>query len=410
MGNRMQSPIIGKQILLGVTGSIACYKAADLASKLTQAGALVDAVLTSAATSFISPLTFQSVTGRRAYTEEDLWGNIGHVIHIELGKKADLVVIAPCTANTIAKLAHGIADNLLTVSTLAASCPMLIAPAMDAGMYNHPATQSNIELLIQRAVIVAGPVKGHLASGMVGEGRMMEPSQLVGRIRQIVGQEGPLAGRKIVVTAGGTREPIDPVRAITNRSSGKQGFALAQAAIDLGAQVILISGPNSLDTPVGVHRVNVETAEEMKEAVLTYIDDADGLLMAAAVADFRPASQAVQKIKKDGGIPEITLVETPDILGLIAEHRRQSGWMGITVGFAAESQDLLDNARAKLSKKKLDLIVANDITATDAGFGVDTNRVTIIYPDGHSEPLSLMSKDRVAEEVLKRLISLLGNE
>ena len=403
----MQSPLFEKQILLGVTGSIACYKAADLASKLTQAGALVDTVLTSAAANFISPLTFQSVTGRRAYTEEDFWGNTGHVIHIELGKSADLVVIAPCTANTIAKLAHGIADNLLTVSALAASCPVLIAPAMDGGMYNHPATQSNIELLIQRKGIVAGPVKGHLASGMVGEGRMMEPSQLVGRIRQIFGQNGPLAGRKIVVTAGGTREPIDPVRSITNRSSGKQGFALAQAAIDLGAEVVLISGPTSLDTPVGVNRVDVETAEEMKNAVFTYIDGSDALLMAAAVADFRPASQSVQKIKKGGGIPELTLVETPDILGLIGEHRRNSGWMGVAVGFAAESQDLLINARNKLSKKKLDLVVANDITAKDAGFGVDTNRVTFIFPDGRTEPLQLLSKDQVAEEVLQRVLSLL---
>ena len=246
-----------KRILLGVTGSIACYKAADLASKLRQARADVDVILTDAATNFITPLTFQSVTGRRAYTEADLWGDEGHVLHIGLAQEADLLMIAPATANTLAKLAHGRADNLLTLTALAAECPLLVAPAMDGGMYSHPATQDNLQTLQARGVIIIGPAEGHLASGMEAVGRMVEPLELVGHIRLALGQDGPLAGRKVVVTAGGTREAIDPVRYIGNRSSGKQGFALAQAALDLGADVTLITGINNLETPVGSKRVDV---------------------------------------------------------------------------------------------------------------------------------------------------------
>jgi phosphopantothenoylcysteine decarboxylase/phosphopantothenate--cysteine ligase len=236
----MTSPIHGKHIVLGVTGSIACYKAADLASKLAQYGARVEVVLTHAATRFITPLTFQSVTGQRAYQDSDLWGGEGHVLHVGLGHRADLLVIAPASANTLAKLAYGLADNLLTLTALAAHCPTLLAPAMDGDMYTNPATQDNLEILRQRGAVIIGPAEGHLASGMLGVGRMVEPAEILGHIRWMLGRGGVLKNRKIIVTAGGTQEAIDPVRAITNRSSGKQGFALAQAALDLGADVTLI--------------------------------------------------------------------------------------------------------------------------------------------------------------------------
>ncbi|MEA3438652.1 MAG: bifunctional phosphopantothenoylcysteine decarboxylase/phosphopantothenate--cysteine ligase CoaBC [Chloroflexota bacterium] len=401
------SPIQDKHIVLGITGSIACYKAADLSSKLAQAGALVDCVLTDAATKFITPITFQSLTGRRAFINADLWGSDGHVLHIELGKHADMILIAPATANTLAKLANGIADNLLTIAALAADCPVLIAPAMDGGMFSHPATQENLDRLRRRGVQVIGPGEGHLASGMVGKGRMLEPLDIFGHVRLILAQGGPLAGRKVVVTAGGTREPIDPVRAITNRSSGKQGYALAQAALDLGAEVTLISGSVCLEAPVGAEQVDVNSVHEMLDAVLEEIPKADILIMAAAVTDFRPTSPAAEKIKKDTGVPRIQLEAAPDILVEVAHYKERNGWPQVSVGFAAESQDLIENARVKLENKKLDMIVANDISDNQAGFSVDTNRVTIIYPDGHTESLPLMSKVEVASEILERVRQLI---
>jgi phosphopantothenoylcysteine decarboxylase/phosphopantothenate--cysteine ligase len=404
--NRINMSIFtSRQILLGVTGSIAAYKAADLASKLTQAGALVDVVLTSGAEKFVTPLTFQSVTGRKAYTDADLWGGEAHVLHVGLGHSTDLVVIAPCTANTLAKLAHGLADNLLTITALAAKCPILVAPAMDAGMFEHPATQENVRILTKRGITFAGPAEGRMASGLVGRGRFVEPTELLGHIRMLMGRGGRLAGRKIVVTAGGTQEPIDPVRAITNRSSGKQGFALAQAAVDAGGTVVLISTPTGLIPPVGVRVVPVQTAEEMKEAVLAESVDADGLVMAAAVADFRPKKAAPNKLKKQDGIPQIELEAAPDVLSAVAGLR--SGMPRRVIGFAAESQDLIQNAESKLKSKKLDMIVANDISASDAGFGVDTNRVTLLFADGRKQPLSLMGKDEVAETVIEQLAKLL---
>lgn len=405
----VKTPLQQKNILLGVTGSIACYKAADLASKLTQAGAQVDVLLTQAAQQFVTPLTFQSLTGRRAYTDADLWGSEAHVLHIGLGKTADLLLIAPASANTLAKLANGIADNLLTVTALAAACPMLVAPAMDGGMYIHPSTQANLAVLRQRGVIVVGPAEGHLASGMSGVGRMVEPVELLGHARRVLGRSGSLAGRRLVVTAGGTQEPIDPVRAITNRSSGKQGFALAQAAIDLGAKVTLIAGVTSLDTPVGALRVDVRTANEMQEAVLAALPQADGLIMAAAVADFRPAAPEVHKIKKEGGVPQIRLEPTPDILAAVARYKMETGWRGCTVGFAAESRQLLENARQKLQAKKLDLIAANDISASDAGFAVDTNRIVLLYPEGRVEELPLMNKAEVAAVLLERVAAIIAD-
>lgn len=404
----MTAPLIDTRILLGVTGSIACYKAVDLASKLHQSGALVDVILTQAAEQFISALTFQSVTGRPAYTDSDLWGVEGHVLHVGLAQEAGLLVIAPITANTIAKIACGIADNLLTLTALAARCTALIAPAMDGGMYSNPATRSNLEILKKRGVVVAGPVEGHLASGLTGLGRMVEADFLFGHIRLLVSSEGILKGRKIVITAGPTREPIDPVRFISNFSSGKQGFALAQSALDKGARVTLIAGPVAIPTPVGANRIDVHTAQEMNSAVLAEIQDADALVMAAAVADYSPNEFMTNKIKKGAGSLSLELKTNPDILSNVAELRRRIQKPAVCVGFAAESQNLKENATDKMLQKKLDLIVANDVTAPNSGFNVDTNRVTLFYPDGRIEDLPLMSKFEVANSVMERIAEFLA--
>ncbi len=394
----------GKRIVLGITGSIAAYKAADLASQLTQLGALPDVILTPAAEKFITPLTLQSVTGRKAYTEADLWGGEAHILHVGVGHSADLLVIAPCTANTIASLAHGLADNLLTITALTADCPLLIAPAMDGGMLDHPATQENLEKLRQRGATIIGPAEGHLASGLSGMGRLLEPAEILGHIRLLLGRSGPLAGKKVVVSAGGTQEPLDPVRVLTNRSSGKQGYAIAQAALDAGAQVTLITAPTALRAPVGACVVAVETAQQMQAAVVEACPGADALVMAAAVADFRPKVAARDKLKTRDGVPQLELEATEDILRSVTGSRRPR----LVVGFAAESRDLLDNAAEKLKSKKLDLIVANDISARDSGFGSDTNRVTLIYSTGTTEPLPLAGKAEVAEAILERIASLLG--
>ncbi|HEX7621246.1 MAG TPA: bifunctional phosphopantothenoylcysteine decarboxylase/phosphopantothenate--cysteine ligase CoaBC [Anaerolineales bacterium] len=396
-----------KHILLGVTGSIAAYKTADLASKLTQAGAQVDVILTPAAEKFITPLTFQSVTGRKAFTDPDLWGGEAHVLHVGLGQSADLLVIAPCTANTIGKLAHGLADNLLTITALAMRSSILIAPAMDAGMFEHPVTQDNINILCGRGIHFAGPDEGHMASGLTGRGRMVEPTELLGHIRLALGMGGKLTGKKIVVTAGGTQEPLDPVRMLTNKSSGKQGYAVAQAALDAGGSVVLVTAPTSLTTPVGAQVIQVRTAEEMRDTVLAESAGADALVMAAAVADFRPKSVSKDKLKKRDGIPQIELEAAPDILLAVAGlgSRRPRA----VVGFAAESRDLLENASLKLDSKKLDILVANDISAPDAGFSVDTNRVTLLFPNAKKEALPLMSKSDVAETIIAHLGELLEN-
>jgi phosphopantothenoylcysteine decarboxylase/phosphopantothenate--cysteine ligase len=397
----------GRRILLGVSGSIAAYKAVDLASKLTQAGAEVDVLLSPAGREFVTPLTFQSLTGRKAYTEHDLWGDEAHVLHVGLAEAADLLAIAPATANTIAKIATGQADSLISLAALAARCPILIAPAMDVGMYENPATQENIETLKARGVHFAGPAEGRMASGLSGRGRFLEPDEIMGHIRKVLGLNGPLAGKKVVVTAGGTQEPLDPVRMLANRSSGKQGYALAQASVDRGAEVVLVSGPTALETPIGVRRVNIETAEQVKEATLEAVAGASALLMAAAVADYRPAHSEDQKIKRREGVPELTLEPTEDVLGAVIDYKRAHGEPDVVVGFAAESRDLIANAQKKLREKSLDLIVANDITAKDAGFSVDTNRVTLIDADGHVEELPLLSKVEVAERVLERVLGLL---
>jgi phosphopantothenoylcysteine decarboxylase/phosphopantothenate--cysteine ligase len=411
-----QEPITllqNKHLVLAVTGSIAAYKAADLASKLTQAGALVDVVMSEAAERFITPLTFQSVTGRPVYT--NLWQNESsgalptHIAHVGLAENADLLVVAPATANTLAKLAHGLADDLLSVTALAARCPLVVAPAMDGSMYQHPATQANIETLRQRGVIVIEPEMGRFASGLVGQGRLPETTALIGHIRLALGRTAALAGKRIIVTAGGTHEAIDPVRFITNRSSGKQGYALAQAALDAGATVILITA-SDLPQPVGAEIINVSSAEHMQQAVLEHVATADALLMAAAVADFRPQTRADQKIKKkddSDDAPTIVLARTPDILLSVKDRRAVTGRPSVVVGFAAESEQLLTHARAKLERKGLDLLIANDITAPDAGFEVDTNRVIILGADGSQTPLALASKTRIAEAIVSRVAHLL---
>ncbi|MCK6539157.1 MAG: bifunctional phosphopantothenoylcysteine decarboxylase/phosphopantothenate--cysteine ligase CoaBC [Anaerolineales bacterium] len=401
------SILSGKRIALGVTGSIAAYKAADLASKLTQAGAQVDVILTNAAEKFIAPLTFQSVTGRRAYTDNDLWGNEAHVLHVGLSHTADLLVIAPCTANTIAKLAHGQADTLLTVIALASQAPLVIAPAMDGGMFDHPATQENLDTLRKRGAYIIEPLEGHLASGLTGKGRLPETPELIGHLRLILGRRGLLADKKVLITAGGTQEPLDPVRVLTNRSSGRQGYALAQAALDAGAQVTLITTTTALTPPVGATVVNVQTARQMLDAVLKEFSESDVLIMAAAVADFRPRKQSERKIKKEDGVPQIELEATEDILKAVADLRSRMKRKQVVAGFAAESQDLLQNASNKLQSKKLDLIAANDISAADAGFSVETNRITLLFADGRTESLSLMSKSEAAEIIVERVAALL---
>ena len=411
-----QEPITllqNKRLVLAVTGSIAAYKAADLASKLTQAGALVDVVMSEAAEHFITPLTFQSVTGRPVYI--NLWQNESsgalptHIAHVGLAESADLLVVAPATANTLAKLAHGLADDLLSVTALAARCPVVVAPAMDGSMYQHPATQSNVENLRQRGVIVIEPETGRFASGLVGQGRLPETATLIGHIRLALGRTAALAGKHVIVTAGGTHEAIDPVRFITNRSSGKQGYALAQAALDAGATVTLVTA-SDLPQPVGAEIINVSSAEHMQQAVLEHIATADALLMAAAVADFRPQTRATQKIKKkddSDDAPTIILSRTPDILLSVKDRRAVTGRPYVVVGFAAESEQLLTHARAKLERKGLDLLIANDITAPDAGFEVDTNRVIILGADGSQTPLALASKTRIAEAIVSRVAHLL---
>ncbi len=407
--------LVNKHIMLGVTGSIAVYRAVDLASKLTQAGALVDVIMTEAAQRFVTPLTFQSVTGRPVYTS--MWQMAGdalptHIAHVGLGEGADLLVIAPITANTIAKIAGGLADDLLSVTALAARCPLVIAPAMDGAMYGHPATQTNLQTLRERGVIVIEPDEGRFASGLVGKGRFPETPVLIGHIRRAAGRKGELSGRKIVVTAGGTREPVDPVRFLTNRSSGKQGYALAQAALDAGADVTLISAAHGLPEPVGSALVTVDTAQAMLDAVQQHIHQADALIMAAAVADFRPAEVSTRKIKKStktDEAPTLALRRNPDILMDVKAARDQKGWPRIVVGFAAESEDVLTNAQDKLRRKGLDLMVANDITAIDAGFEVDTNRVTLIDAEGEPRPLEMASKTQVSEIVIRWVAKLLSD-
>lgn len=412
-----------KRVIVGVCGGIASYKAVELVSRLQQAGAMVDVIMSERAEEFVRPLTFSTMSHRPVYS--DLWEPSGKAAetHIELGEQADLLAIVPATANTIARLAHGIADNMLTAVALATRAPVLLAPAMHHHMYTHPATQANLALLRERGALVVEPEVGRLASGEVGVGRLPETSVLLGAISVALGREGDLAGRRVVITAGGTQEPIDPVRYIGNRSSGKMGYALAIEARDRGASVTLISGPVALDAPYGVNVMRVETAAQMRDAVLAAVKEAEVLIMSAAVADYRPAQVAAQKLKKEdhGGAQlyqmgeafALDLVRTPDILGeLAALLDGQSGkpvppHTLVRVGFAAETSDLATYARAKLVAKHLDLLVANDVSRADSGFGSDTNKVLLFHANGEMENLPLLSKAEVAARIWDRLVPML---
>lgn len=395
-----RGPLHDKHIVLGVTGSIACYKAADAASKLTQAGALVDVILTPSAQRFVSALTFRSLTGRAVVTDMfDVQSELAEE-HVALARRADAMLIAPASATTIARLAHGLADDMVALTALATTAPVLVAPAMDAQMWENAATRANVETLRARGIEIVGPDTGRLASGHEGHGRLVDTDTLIGAVRAAVGRNGPLAGRRIVVSAGGTHEPIDPVRFIGNRSSGKMGFAIAEAARDRGAQVTLVTGPVALPTPYGVERIDVRTTAEMAEAICAASRGCDAVIMAAAPADFRPAEPSAQKIKRTGEALTLRLEPNEDIIaGLHGDF--------IKVGFAAETHDLLASAKEKVQKKGLDLIVANDVSAPDAGFGADTNRVTLITREGRVDEYPLMSKYGVASQIVGRVAALI---
>ena len=392
----MAGALTGKQIVLGVTGSIACYKALDLASKLVQAGALVDTILSYGATQFVTPLAFRSLTHREVVTDTFDPNSEFSNEHVALARRADIVVIAPATVHCIAKLAAGLADDPLTTTVVATEAPLLVAPAMDANMYDHPATQENLARLRQRGVTIAGPAPGRLASGLIGMGRLLETPELLGHIAAALGRDGDLAGRTIVVSAGGTQEPIDPVRVITNNSSGKMGYALAEAARDRGANVVLVTAPTSLPDPPLVQVARVQTAQQMCDVVLREVEQADALIMAAAVADYRPLTAAEQKIKKADAELNLELARTTDIL-----ETAQGDF--VKVGFCAESENLVANATDKVVRKGLDLIVANDITEPDSGFGVDTNRVVLVDRELRAEHLPLMTKYEVSHQILDRV-------
>jgi phosphopantothenoylcysteine decarboxylase / phosphopantothenate---cysteine ligase len=420
-GTSKRTVLLNKRILVGICGGIASYKAVELVSRLQQAGALVDVIMSERADEFVRPLTFSSLSHRPVYS--DLWEPSGRAAetHIALAEEAELLVVVPATANTIAKLAHGVADNMLTAVALATKAPLLLAPAMHQNMYTHPATQANITLLRERGVFIVEPEVGRLASGDVGIGRLPDTSVLLGATRVVLGRNGDLAGYRVVVTAGGTQEPIDPVRYVGNRSSGKMGYALATEARDRGAYVILISGPVVLDVPYGVEVRRVETAIQMRDAVHDAVIDADVLVMSAAVADFRPAEVATQKIKKSESqeLDEqngffLRLVRNPDILEELAGSvhtntgNERPGRQLVRVGFAAETSNLVAYASAKLIAKRLDLLVANDVSRSDSGFGTETNKVHIFHANGTVEDLPVMPKTGVAAAIWDRIVSLLN--
>ena len=403
--------LAGKRIFLGITGGIAAYKAADLCSKLVQAGAVVDVVMTDAATKFVGPLTFAALSGRPVRV--DMWTSPGGepIQHVQMAAAADLVIVAPLSANTLAKLALGLADNLLTATLLATTAPWVLAPAMESHMWANSITQAHAATLRARGALLVGPGSGRLASGAMGAGRMAEPVEILAAARGVFAAAGPLAGRRVLVTAGGTQEPLDPVRFLTNASSGKMGAALAEAARDLGAAVTLIHEPLAVSVPSGIESVPVRTAIEMRDAVLDRLSATDVLIGAAAVADFRPADPATQKIKKTPGQEEliVRLARNPDILAEVAVRRAEIGRPQVVIGFAAETQEMLANAAAKLAAKRLDIIVANDVTEPGSGFGADDNRVTLLYADGRQESLPLLDKRAVAARVMAAVIGVLAN-
>lgn len=392
-----------RHVVLGVSGSIAAYKAVDLASKLTQAGVAVHTVMTEAATQLVGPASFRAITGLPVSTSMFELTNPHSIEHISLSEIADLFLIAPCTANVMAKVANGLADDLLTCTALATRAPILIAPAMHTAMWENAATQANLERLQDRGIRFVGPATGRLASGGFGAGRFAPVQDIFGRAMALLGANGDLAGRKFVITASGTREAIDPIRFLSNRSTGKMGYALAEAARDRGANAILISGPTCLKQPSGMSVIPVESAAEMYDAVQEACSDADVLIMAAAVADYAPEMRATEKLKKDDVDFVLPLNRTQDILASIVD-------VPIRVGFAAESENLLENAKEKLVAKNLDLIVANDISRSDSGMGADNNECTILGRSGEIDTLSLMLKRAVADGILDRIVKLFQSE
>jgi len=383
-----------KIVVLGITGSISAYKGVDIASRLGQAGFVVDVVLTESATRLVAPLTFESITGRKAFT--GLWNNEPGVTHITLAERADAVLIAPATANIIAKIASGIADDMLSCIVLATHAPIIIVPAMHAAMYENPVTQKNLELLKERGFIIVEPEEGRLASGDYGKGRLPDTATILGAVKKELGKKEDLAGRKFIITSGGTREPLDPVRFLGNRSSGKTGYYLAQAARDRGAAVTLITTCEPIGETVGIDVEYVSTASEMLTAVNRAVQNADCLIMAAAVADYRPAEPAESKIKKSASELDVHLVATVDILSQVKGDF-------LRVGFAAETEDLEEGARKKLASKGLDLVVANDVSQPDTGFESDDNQVVLFFKDGREEKLPLMSKRALSHRILNVL-------
>ena len=386
----------GKTVLLGITGGIAAYKMANVTSALRKTGAEVHCILTQNATQFITPLTFETLTNNRCIVDTFDRNFQYDVAHVSLAKKADVILIAPATANVIAKLAHGLADDMLTTTVLAARCPKLIAPAMNTAMLENPATQENLATLRRYGFTVIEPATGMLACKDVGSGKLPEPEVLCEEIYRVIAREKDLQGLHITVTAGPTQESLDPVRFLTNHSSGKMGYAIAREAMLRGADVTLISGPVALKAPLGVKLVNITTAQEMLEGVQAALSQTDVLVMAAAVADYRPAVVADNKMKKGEGDMSIPLERTGDVLGWVAQNRHP----GLFVcGFSMETEHMLENSQKKLSKKKLDMIVANNLKTQGAGFGVETNVVTLITQDWVEE-LPLLGKDEVAGKLL----------
>ncbi len=396
------------RVALGVSGGIAAYKAAELVRVFQDRGLEVQVVMTRSARKFIAPLTFAALSGRKVITEmfsgSGGEANVESAIeHIAVAQSIDALVIAPATANVIAKIAHGISDDFLTTLCLATKAPLIVAPAMNVNMWEHPATQQNLEVLRARGILVLEPDEGYLACGMTGAGRLASVESIARAVFETLGLRDDLKDETVLVTAGRTEEPLDSVRYLSNRSSGKMGYALAEAGQRRGARVTLVSGPSSLEPPSGVTFERVRTADEMAEAVLRRLDQSTVVLMAAAVADFRPDGARPRKIKKQDGLPRLRLRPTRDILAEIARRRRPGQ---LVVGFAAETDHVLENAAAKLRAKRLDLIVSNDVTREGAGFDVDTNIVTLLFPDGRTLPLQKMAKLEVAQRVLDEVVEL----
>ena len=392
----------GKTVLLGVTGSIAAYKAAALTSALVKLHANVEVILTKNATEFIAPLTFEQLTGNRAMTDTFDRNFVHQVEHVSLATRTDLVLIAPATANVCAKLAHGLADDMLTTTVLACKCPKLIAPAMNTGMYENPVTQDNLEILRRYGWEVIEPASGRLACGVVGKGKMPEPEDLVRHIFRTIAMPHDLEGKHVLVTAGPTQEALDPVRYLTNHSSGKMGYAIAEAAMLRGAKVTLVSGPVNIQPPAFVDVVNVTSAQQMFEAVAQNAPNADYIFKAAAVADYTPADYSDEKMKKKDGELAIPLARTQDILAWLGQNRKPGQ---VICGFSMETENMLENSRAKLAKKNVDMICANNLKEAGAGFGVDTNIITLITKEDTVE-LPLLSKLEAAHAILDKAITL----